>query len=161
MKAVLMSIQPKFCELIASGKKTVEVRKTKPKLETPFKVYIYCTKDKDNLLEFLKAYPKEKYLEIGFDDYLSKPIEKPELQRVLKKFLNNEIEPSKFEPIPEDLYNISDTVVEKLNSEETTKEDIEAFVINNSKNNENILMMSSSTFDGLDLKALANKIIKE
>ena len=43
MKAVLMSIQPKWCELIASGKKTVEVRKTKPKLETPFKVYIYCT----------------------------------------------------------------------------------------------------------------------
>ena len=44
MKAVLMSIQPKWCELIANGKKTVEVRKTKPKLETPFKVYIYCTK---------------------------------------------------------------------------------------------------------------------
>ena len=44
-KAVLISIQPKWCELIASGKKTVEVRKTKPKLETPFKVYIYCTKD--------------------------------------------------------------------------------------------------------------------
>lgn len=43
MKAVLISIQPKWCELIASGKKTVEVRKTKPKLETPFKVYIYCT----------------------------------------------------------------------------------------------------------------------
>ena len=43
MKAVLISIQPKWCELIASGKKTVEVRKTKPKLETPFKVYIYET----------------------------------------------------------------------------------------------------------------------
>lgn len=43
MKSVLISIQPKWCELIASGKKTVEVRKTKPKLETPFKVYIYCT----------------------------------------------------------------------------------------------------------------------
>lgn len=43
MKAVLMSIQPKWCELIASGKKTVEVRKNKPKLETPFKVYIYET----------------------------------------------------------------------------------------------------------------------
>lgn len=43
-KAVLMSIQPKWCELIASGKKTVEVRKTRPKLETPFKVYIYQTK---------------------------------------------------------------------------------------------------------------------
>lgn len=45
MKAVLISIQPKWCELIASGKKTVEVRKTKPKLKPPFKVYIYCTKD--------------------------------------------------------------------------------------------------------------------
>lgn len=43
MKSVLMSIQPKWCELIASGKKTVEVRKTKPKLDVPFKVYIYCT----------------------------------------------------------------------------------------------------------------------
>lgn len=44
MKAVLISIQPKWCELIASGKKTVEVRKTKPKIETPFKCYIYQTK---------------------------------------------------------------------------------------------------------------------
>lgn len=45
MKAVMLSIQPKWCELIASGKKTVEVRKTAPKLQTPFKCYIYCTKD--------------------------------------------------------------------------------------------------------------------
>lgn len=43
MKAVLISIHPKWCELIASGKKTVEVRKTKPKLKTPFKCYIYET----------------------------------------------------------------------------------------------------------------------
>lgn len=43
-KAVLISIQPKWCELIASGKKTVEVRKTRPKIDTPFKCYIYCTK---------------------------------------------------------------------------------------------------------------------
>ena len=43
MKSVLISIQPKWCELIASGKKTVEVRKTKPKIEMPFKVYIYET----------------------------------------------------------------------------------------------------------------------
>lgn len=44
-KAVLFSIKPKYCELIASGKKTIEVRKTKPKLDTPFKCYIYCTQD--------------------------------------------------------------------------------------------------------------------
>lgn len=42
-KAVLISIQPKWCELIASGRKTIEIRKSKPKLETPFKCYIYCT----------------------------------------------------------------------------------------------------------------------
>ena len=43
MKAILMSIQPKWCELIANGTKTIEVRKTAPK-EVPFKVYIYQTK---------------------------------------------------------------------------------------------------------------------
>ena len=46
MKSVLISIHPKWCELIASGKKTIEVRKTAPKLPTPFKCYIYCTKPK-------------------------------------------------------------------------------------------------------------------
>nr|DAE39166.1 MAG TPA: helix-turn-helix domain-containing protein [Bacteriophage sp.] len=43
MKAVLISIRPNWCKLIWSGMKTVEVRKNRPKLETPFKVYIYCT----------------------------------------------------------------------------------------------------------------------
>ena len=45
MKAVLISIRPKWGEKIISGEKTIEVRKTRPKLEAPFKVYIYCTKD--------------------------------------------------------------------------------------------------------------------
>lgn len=47
MKTVLISIQPKWCELIANGKKTVEIRKTRPKIDTPFKCYIYCTKGKN------------------------------------------------------------------------------------------------------------------
>ena len=51
MKSVLISINPKCCELIASGKKTIEVRKTAPK-EVPFKAYIYETYDK-------------KYVDIG------------------------------------------------------------------------------------------------
>ena len=42
MKAVMISIKPKWVEKIASGKKTIEVRKTAPK-EVPFKAYIYCT----------------------------------------------------------------------------------------------------------------------
>jgi predicted transcriptional regulator len=46
MREVLISIQPKWVEKICRGEKTVEVRKTKPKLEMPFKCYIYCTQGK-------------------------------------------------------------------------------------------------------------------
>lgn len=42
-KAVLISIRPEWAEKILGGKKTLEVRKTMPKLETPFKCYVYCT----------------------------------------------------------------------------------------------------------------------
>ena len=53
MKSVLISIRPKWCEKIASGEKTIEVRKTAPK-EVPFKAYIYCTdkRPKDNCWQF-------------------------------------------------------------------------------------------------------------
>lgn len=47
MKAVLLSIQPQWCEKIASGEKTVEVRKNRPKIDTPFKVYMYHTKTRN------------------------------------------------------------------------------------------------------------------
>lgn len=40
-KAVLISIRPEWCEKIINGQKTIEVRKTRPKIETPFKCYIY------------------------------------------------------------------------------------------------------------------------
>lgn len=46
MKSVLISIQPKWVEKIANGEKTIEVRKTAPKCEVPFKCYIYETKGK-------------------------------------------------------------------------------------------------------------------
>lgn len=40
-KAVLISIRPEWCEKIINGRKTIEVRKTRPKMDTPFKCYIY------------------------------------------------------------------------------------------------------------------------
>lgn len=46
MKSVLLSIKPEYCELILSGKKKIEIRKNRPKLNTPFKCYIYQTKHK-------------------------------------------------------------------------------------------------------------------
>ena len=44
MIAVMISIKPQWCELITKKEKTVEVRKTRPKIKTPFKCYIYETK---------------------------------------------------------------------------------------------------------------------
>lgn len=62
-KAVMLSIRPKWCEKIASGEKTIEVRKTRPKLQTPFKCYIYCSKAKERLIGILKD-GEENYGEI-------------------------------------------------------------------------------------------------
>ena len=39
----MLSIRPKWVEKIANGEKTIEVRKTRPNIATPFKCYIYCT----------------------------------------------------------------------------------------------------------------------
>lgn len=46
-KAVLLSINPSWCNLIFLGEKTLEIRKTKPNMrDEPFKCYVYCTKTK-------------------------------------------------------------------------------------------------------------------
>lgn len=42
-KAVLISIRPEWVAKIIGGVKTTEVRRDRPKLEPPFKCYIYCT----------------------------------------------------------------------------------------------------------------------
>ena len=42
----MISVKPRFCDLIAREKKKIEVRKTRPKTEIPFKCYIYCTRAK-------------------------------------------------------------------------------------------------------------------
>ena len=56
-KAVMLSIRPKWCEKICSGEKTIEVRKTRPKMNTPFKCYIYCT---------LPKYPHEDFIATNY-----------------------------------------------------------------------------------------------
>lgn len=56
-KAVLASIQPFWCIKIAYRMKRLEVRKNRPKLEPPFKVYIYCTSVKSlNISDYVKAH---------------------------------------------------------------------------------------------------------
>ena len=74
-KAVMLSIRPKWCEKIASGEKTIEVRKTKPKLGTPFKCYIYCTVETAgyDALWVLDAPTREKYSFVAVSAYLENP----------------------------------------------------------------------------------------
>ena len=64
-KAVLLSIRPNWCKLIWSGMKTVEVRRNRPKLETPFKVYIYCSGNSGWLMRTPKGLRKMDRKVIG------------------------------------------------------------------------------------------------
>ena len=74
-KAVMLSIRPKWCEKIVNGDKTIEVRKTKPKLETPFRCYIYCTVEMAgyDALWVLDAPTREKYSLVAVSAYLENP----------------------------------------------------------------------------------------
>ena len=74
-KAVMLSIRPKWCEKIASGEKTIEVRKTRPKLDTPFRCYIYCTVEMAgyDALWVLDTPTREKYSLMAVSAYLETP----------------------------------------------------------------------------------------
>ena len=95
MRAILMSIKPKWCELIFGGEKTVEVRKVAPKLKPPFKVYVYesigqgegagavvgefvCDKVEENIPNYHPVYEEFFYsvFEYGNDCLSSKEIQK-------------------------------------------------------------------------------------
>lgn len=91
-----------------SGTETLHILKDNPDFKT--KVIVLTA----NAIEGMK----EKYIEDGFNDYLAKPIEKEELERILRHYLNSEIESANFAPLPKELYQIDDNVIKKLNSKE-------------------------------------------
>lgn len=47
MKKILLVVHPKWCKMIFNGKKTIEVRRNRPKLEPPFEVLVYCTRARE------------------------------------------------------------------------------------------------------------------
>lgn len=56
---------------------------------------------------------REKYISEGFDDYLSKPINRMELEKVLGNILNKgSIMEERFEPLPEELYEMDKTLTD-------------------------------------------------
>ena len=54
-KKILMSIKPHWAEKIFTNIKTIEVRRTRPKLEPPFEVLVYQTKKVIPLKEFQES----------------------------------------------------------------------------------------------------------
>ncbi len=65
MKSILMSIRPEWCKKIFDGEKTIEVRKTRPLIDMPFKVLVYCTKAKHIPEDGLYFLPNDKQLYLG------------------------------------------------------------------------------------------------
>lgn len=64
-QAVLISIRPEWCEKIISGEKTIEVRKTRPKMDTPFKCYIYRSVQGGVIGEFVCDQIFERIVRVG------------------------------------------------------------------------------------------------
>lgn len=64
-QAVLISIRPKWCEKIISGEKTIEVRKTRPKMDMTFKCYIYRSVQGGVIGEFVCDDIFEKIVRVG------------------------------------------------------------------------------------------------
>lgn len=64
-QAVLISIRPKWCEKIISGEKTIEVRKTRPKMDMPFKCYIYRSVQGGVIGEFICDDIFERIVRVG------------------------------------------------------------------------------------------------
>ena len=64
-KAVLISIRPEWCQKIMSGQKTIEVRRTRPKMDTPFKCYIYRSVQGGVIGEFVCDDIFERIVRVG------------------------------------------------------------------------------------------------
>lgn len=64
-KAVLISIRPKWCEKIINGQKTIEVRRTRPKMNPPFKCYIYRSVQGGVIGEFVCDDIFERIVQVG------------------------------------------------------------------------------------------------
>lgn len=97
MKSVLISIKPEWCAKIASGEKTVEVRRTRPNLDTPFLCHVYCTSVKNMpLAQYVKLHSQTGG---AVDEWHGK---------VIGSFICNEIDNIKPANEPYGTYDIDD-----------------------------------------------------
>ena len=84
MNSYIVSIRPKWVENIASGEKTIEVRKSAPK-EVPFKAYIYETKES-----------KRRYLNDRFNSFFNNKSHCTDMGKVIGEFICDRIDEYKY-----------------------------------------------------------------
>ena len=108
-RAILISICPKWCEKIANGEKAIEVRKTRPKMETPFKCYIYCTSGRPDLnIPISPERLMQDYLDTGSMQSLNCPLGNG---KVIGEFVCDRIDTILPENEPYGIYDIDDDYV--------------------------------------------------
>lgn len=93
VKAILISINPKWVKKILNGEKTIEIRKIMPKCDLPIDVYIYCTKQ-DSLMK-LSNFRKDKYIcgkEYDITDFVWLNSDYEGKGKVVAKFTLNKVE---------------------------------------------------------------------
>ena len=95
MNAVMVSVPPNDCKLIADGVKSVILTKVKPKLKVPFVGYIYCTdkKARDNSWQYKPNLYKDssgeiKWIDVAFDSIFNCEFLQ---QKVIGEFICNRI----------------------------------------------------------------------
>lgn len=79
MNSYIVSIRPKWVEKIASGEKTIEVRKSVPK-EVPFKAYIYETKES-----------KKRYLDDRFNSFFNNKSHYTDMGKIIGEFICDKV----------------------------------------------------------------------
>ena len=109
---------------------------------------------------------KEKYLDAGFNDYLAKPIEKPELKRVLKKYLANSTVEVTSETSTNNKKDLSyleqkgfdiKSALELLGDEDMYNETLKIFIADSSKKIEDVKKAIQSK-DALSYQVVAHSI---
>lgn len=75
----------------------------------------------DTKVVMLTAYAidgmKNKYLDLGFFDFLSKPIKRYELEKCLCRCFKNYRVKANFAPLPDEFYDLSDSAIKKINED--------------------------------------------
>ena len=91
-KAILISIKPKYVADILNGKKTIEIRKTKPNVDLPIDVYIYATKEKPRAIITDKGCVVANQLNVGGCSQYKSAYSCS--GKVVAKFTLNKVEPA-------------------------------------------------------------------